>query len=116
MQLLSSAVVLGGTACAILGSWAHFWRYQVNWPPIGVFTFTDLVFMICLIILVPFLYLVLPLWLVAGLLLVVALSVLFFTWEPVVQVRGVIWLAACTLLAADVGTDFLWGARSNGFV
>jgi hypothetical protein len=116
MQHVSYAVVLAGTACAMVGGWAYFRRYQINRPPIGVFTLTDLVLMICFLILVPFLYLVLPLWLVAGLLLLMALSVLFFTWEPVVQVRWAIWLAVCTLLAADVGMAFLWGTRSNGFI
>jgi hypothetical protein len=79
MQYLSYAVVLGGTGCAILGGWAYFRRYQVSRPPIGVFTLKDLALMVLFIILVPFLYLVLPIWLAAGLLLLAVLSVLYFT-------------------------------------
>ena len=115
MQYLSYAVVLGGAVCAILGGWAYFRRYQVSRPPIGVFNLKDLALMVLFIILVPFLYLVLPIWLAAGLLLLAALSVLYFTWEPVLHARWATWLAVCALLTADLGTAFLLGVRSNGF-
>jgi hypothetical protein len=115
MQYLSYAVVLGGAVCTILGGWAYFRRYQVSRPPIGVFTLKDLALMVLFIILVPFLYLVLPIWLAAGLLLLAALSVLYFTWEPVLHARWATWLAVCALLTADLGTAFLLGVRSNGF-
>ena len=115
MQYLSYAVVLGGAVCAILGGWAYFRRYQVSRPPIGVFNLKDLALMVLFIILVPFLYLVLPTWLAAGLLLLAALSVLYFTWEPVLHARRATWLAVCALLTADLGTAFLLGVRSNGF-
>ena len=115
MQYLSYAVVLGGAVCAILGGWAYFRRYQVSRPPIGVFTLKDLALMVLFIIMVPFLYLVLPTWLAAGLLLLAALSVLYFTWEPVLHARRATWLAVCALLTADLGTAFLLGVRSNGF-
>jgi hypothetical protein len=92
MQYLSYAVVLGGAVCAILGGWAYCRRYQVSRPPIGVFNLKDLALMVLFIILVPFLYLVLPTWLAAGLLLLAALSVLYFTWEPVLHTRWAIWL------------------------
>src|SRR6266851_2238907 len=115
MQYLSYAVVLGGAVCAILGGWAYFRRYQVSRPPIGVFNLKDLALMVLFIILVPFLYLVLPTWLAAGLLLLAALSVLYFTWEPVLHARWATWLAVCALLTADMGTAFLLGVRSNGF-
>ena len=115
MQYLSYAVVLGGAVCAILGGWAYFRRYQVSRPPIGVFKLKDLALMVLFIILVPLLYLVLPIWLAAGLLLLAALSVLYFTWEPVLHARWATWLAVCALLTADMGTAFLLGVRSNGF-
>ena len=65
MLHLSSFVVLGCVACALVGSWAYFRRYQVSRPPIGVFNGRDLVIMVPLLILVPLLYLILPLWLTA---------------------------------------------------
>jgi hypothetical protein len=108
-------VVLGCSACAILGSWGYFRRYPVSRPPIGVLTLTDLTLMMLFILLVPFLSLVLPLWLVAGLLGLSALSVLSFTWQPVLGARWAIWLVVLVLLAADLGAALLLGRGNNGF-
>jgi hypothetical protein len=71
--------------------------------------------MVLFILLVPFLYLVLPLWLVAGLLGLSALSVLYFTWEPLLGARWAIWSVVLGVLAADLGAAFLLGTRNNGF-
>ena len=114
MLHLSYYVVLGCVSCVLVGSWAYFRRYQVSRPPIGVFNMQDIAIMILLIILVPLLYLILPLWLTAALLLLVALSILYFTWEPLLQVRWAIWLAAVTLLVVDSVAAFL-GTRQNAF-
>lgn len=86
MPQLSYIVVLGCTACTPFGGWAYFRRYQVSRPPIGVFTLTDLALMVLFIMLVPFLYLILPLW-----------------------------LAVLVLLAADSGATLLFGGGHNGF-
>ncbi len=115
MYSLSSCVVLGCSACAILGGWGYFRRYQVSRSPVGVFTLTDLTLMVLFILLMPFLYLVLPLWLVAGLLGLSALSVFYFTWEPVLGARWAIWLVVLVLLAADLGAALLLGTGNNGF-
>ncbi len=116
MYSLSSCVVLGCSACAILGGWGYFRRYQVSRSPVGVFTLTDLTLMVLFILLMPFLYLVLPLWLVAGLLGLSALSVFYFTWEPVLGARWAIWLVVLVLLAADLGAALLLGTGNNGFL
>ena len=115
MQHLSYYVVLGCVVGVLLGSWAYFRRYQVSRPPIGVFNLKDIALMVLLIILLPLLYLILPLWLAATLLLLVALSILYFAWEPVLQARWAIWLAALTLLAVDSAAAFLLGTRQNDF-
>ncbi len=116
MPYLSYTVVLGCVACALLGGSCYFRRYAVSRPPIGVFTLTDLALMVLFILLVPFLYLALPLWLVAGLLLVAALSALYFTWEPVLRARWATWLVVLVLLAADSGTALLFKTRSSAFL
>ena len=115
MHHLSYYVVLGCTASALLGSWAYFRCYQVSHPPIGVFNLTDIALMVVFIILVPLLYLLLPLWLAATLLLLVALSILYFVWEPMLHARWAIWLAALTLLALDSAAAFLFGTNQNAF-
>jgi hypothetical protein len=115
MQHLSYYVVLACVAGALLGSWAYFRRYQVSRPPIGVFNLKDIALMVVLIILLPLLYLLLPLWLAATLLLLVGLSILYFTWEPVLQARWAIWLVTLSLLAIDSAAAFLFGTSQNGF-
>ena len=115
MGHLSYYIVLGCVACALLGSWAYFRRYQISRPPIGVFNLVDIALMMLLIILVPLLYLALPLWLAATLLLLVALSILYFFWEPVLHARWAVWLAALGLLAVDSAAAFLFGTSQNAF-
>ena len=72
-------VVFGCVVCALVGSWIYFRRYQLSRPPLGVINVWDIAVMILAIIAFPFLYLALPVWLVATLLLLTALSVLYFT-------------------------------------
>lgn len=115
MPHLFSYVVLGWAACAVLVGWGYFQRYQVSRPPIGVLNLKDITLMVIFILLVPFLYLVLPLWVAAGLLGLSALSVLYFTWEPVLRARWAIWLVVLVLLVTDIGAAFLLGRSSNGF-
>ena len=62
-------------AAALLGG--YFRRYAVTRPPIGVFNLWDIAIMIGGIVLVPYLYLLLPIWLVASLLALAILSVLY---------------------------------------
>lgn len=115
MLSISSSVVLGCVACGLGGSWAYFRRYPISRPPIGVFNGQDLAVMVPLIILAPAFYLILPRWLTVVLWLLVALSILYFTWEPLLQARWAIWLATVTLLVVDSGAAFL-GARHPAFL
>ncbi len=85
-NVYSSLLVI--LACAVAGmglSRLYFRRFQITRPPIGVFNLTDIAFMIGGIVLVPYLYLLVPLWLVGGLLVLCALSVVYFLWEPVLR-------------------------------
>jgi hypothetical protein len=66
--------------------------------------------------LLPLLYLVLPLWLAAAFLLLAALSLLYFAWEPVLRARWAIWLATLGLLALDVAATFFVGTSQNTFL
>ncbi len=71
--------------------------------------------MMLFIMLVPFLYLLFPLWLVASLLLLATLSILYFTWEPLLHARWAIWLAALISLLVDSGAVLLFGTKNNSF-
>lgn len=112
---LSRPVVFAHAALAVVLSWLYFRRYAMARPPIGVLNFGDVVFMVGAIIVVPLLYLALPLWLVAALLGVSALSAVYFTLEPVLRARAAIWLAALGLVAADVATAATFGATGTPF-
>lgn len=79
----ASLVVLGHAVGAVLLSWAYFRRYRIKRPPIGVLNLADVGVMIGAVVLVPFLYLALPAWLVAGLLALGITSELYFGGEPV---------------------------------
>ena len=59
-------VVLGFAASAVLLGWAYFQRYEISRPPIGVIGLGDVVVMIGAIVLLPYLYLAFPLWIVGG--------------------------------------------------
>src|SRR5215213_5149395 len=96
-------VILGSISAAILLSWDYFRRYVVTRPPIGVFNLWDIAIIIGGIIVVPYLYLILPLWFVRSLLALAILSVLYFAWEPILRARWAIWLMMLVLIAADSG-------------
>ncbi len=108
-------VVLGHIATAILLGWGYFRRYSVTRPPIGVFNIWDIMVMMGGIILVPYLYLLLPTWLVASLLALGILSVLYFMWEPILRARWAIWLMVLLLVVADIGATLWFGPASSLF-
>jgi hypothetical protein len=111
----SLPVVVGLTATALLVGWGYFRRYQITRPPLGVLNLWDVGLMVGAIIVVPYLYLALPLWLATGLLALAFLSVFYVMAEPVLRARWAIWAAVLVLLAADVGAAHLYGAYSAVF-
>jgi hypothetical protein len=108
-------VVFGCATLALILAWRYFRHCRVTRPTIGVLTRSDVAIMLGAIVVIPYLYLVLPLWLVAGLLGMGYLSILYTLAEPVLRARGLIWLAVLTLLEADVGAAHLFGLGSRPF-
>ncbi|HEX5505349.1 MAG TPA: hypothetical protein VFW96_22215 [Thermomicrobiales bacterium] len=108
-------VVLGHAAGAAGLGWLYFRRYRVARPPLGVLTSGDLAVLVGGVVLVPYLYLLLPRWVVAGLLAAGILSVLYVTWEPILRARWAIWPATLLLLGADVGAALRFGTASRPF-
>jgi hypothetical protein len=115
-------VILVDTAVAVLIGWLYFRRYSMIRPPIGVFNLGDVAILIGSVIPVPFLYLLLPVWVVAGLLAAGSLSILYFFWEPVFRATWAFWLATFLLGGADLlaafapGIDRAWFFPANNFV
>ena len=103
-MVLASIVILFHVVASVILAGLYFRRYTMTRPPIGVFNLGDVAVMIGMVILVPFLYLLLPIWMVIGLLTLVGLSILYFTWEPVLKSSWIIWLVTLVLAGGDLFT------------
>src|SRR5712692_4953647 len=90
-------------------------RYRLQRPPIGVINLWDVALMLIGIVLVPYLYLALPLWLVVALMALAFMSILSFTLEPIFNARWRVWLITLALLAADIGSAAQFGTTSAIF-
>jgi hypothetical protein len=75
-------VVASYVAVAMLGGWGFFRRYRVVGPPLGVVNLADVAIMLAFIVVVPYLFLTLPLWAVALVFGVAVLSALYSTLVP----------------------------------
>lgn len=122
-MLSALTVVLALSAATVLLAWRYFRRYRIVRPPLGVINLRDVAIIIGFIILVPYLHLALPLWMVGALLVIVGLGALYFTWEPVLRRQWTRWLATLLVLAADIAawlwlgkTSLWWYAANNLFV
>jgi hypothetical protein len=115
MTLEYIVVVALAVASALLCS-AYFRRYQVTRPPIGVFNGRDVAVLLAAIILIPYLYLVLPLGVVATLLVLTTFGILWFTCEPVLRDRRLLAAILLAAIAADVVTAVVSGTASNTFL
>jgi hypothetical protein len=113
---VASLVPLGHGGAAVVLSWLYFRRYPVTRPPVGVLNLTDVAVMFAAVVLIPYLYLVLPVWLVAALLGLGVASVLYLTLEPVFARRWPIWPATLVLLGAEVAALLRFGAASAPFL
>ena len=111
-MLAATIIILGCAIVAVLLSWLYFRRYAIVRPPLGVFNFSDVAMMLGSIILIPYLDLALPLWVVAGLLVVGGLSTLYFTWEPILRPAWARWLATLILVGLDL-VAWQWLGRSS---
>ncbi len=109
-------IVDGLVAVTVVLSWAYFRRYAVTRPPLGVFSLLDIAIMLASIVVMPFLYLILPLWLVVGLFTSATLSTLYFLWEPIVKQRWLIWLIVLPLTIADIVLAYRFGVMSVPFL
>lgn len=116
MQHPALYVVLSFTTAAVIVGWGYFQRYQLTRPPIGVMTLGDVAVMIGATVIVPYLYLAVPLWLVVGFFALGVLCVLYTVGEPALHARWPIWLLALLLPATDVGTNVHFGATSSPFL
>ena len=100
--MIAYAVVTTLVGAATVAAWIYFRRFELMRPPIGVFDWHDVVFMLVAIVVVPVAYLALPRAVVGTVLCLLALNIFYFGLEPVLRLRPLIWLAAVGLVATDV--------------
>ncbi len=115
MHYIAFFIIFGLVVSAMLLSWYYFRRYKVKRSPIGCINLSDISYMMAGVTFIPYLYLLLPVWLVGGLLAIGFLSVLYFLWEPVLRARWAVWLVVIILLGADIGSALIFGTVSNEF-
>jgi hypothetical protein len=108
--------LLGWIGLALGLSWLYFRRYTLSRSPAGVFDLRDVGIMIVGVVLVPFLYLILPLWVVSGLLILSTISVLYVAGEPILRTPPAIWLPILLVVGTDLGAVSFLGAGSAGFL
>ncbi len=107
--MLSSAFLLfGSCAAGILLGWVYFRRWRISRPAIGVVNRFDIFFLLVGIILITFLYTLLPAPVTAVLLALGITSVLYSVWEPMFPSRALTWLATFGLVVLDLATAILW--------
>ena len=114
--MLDLVIVLAGGALAAGLGWRYFRRYAITRPPIGVFNLRDVAVLMTAIAVIPYVYLELPLLVVAGLLTVTATGILYFTLEPVLRRRLAVLGAAAAAVGADVALAVTEGTTSNAFL
>lgn len=93
----------------------YFRRVQVSRPPVGVVNGRDVAILLGGIVAIPYLYLALPLVVVAALLAAATIGILLFTLEPVggTALRVVLSVGA---VATDVALALAVGTHSNAFL
>ncbi|MFL6144226.1 MAG: hypothetical protein ACJ72N_20470 [Labedaea sp.] len=108
-------LLYAATAVILLAAWLYFRRVRVDRPPVGVFNLRDVIFTFVVLIIIPPLYLDLPTWLVASILVVMATGLSYLTTRP--MVGGRIAIAVAGGLAISEVTLTLGGyGQSAGFV
>lgn len=111
-MLFAQAMLLLHCAVAMALSWGYLQRHPLTRPPIGVINGSDLILMLVGIVLMPYLYLLLPTWGVALVLGLGAWGILQMTVEPLVSNRWVGWLVTALLLLADGGSAWWFGVAT----
>lgn len=112
----SFAVVLTFTLATALGGWAYFRRVRINRPPIGVINLRDTLILITALVLMPYLYLALPLGAVTVLLGVVVLTLLHMTLEPILPQTTLLWGVCLALLTTDIVLAVVQGVTNASFL
>ena len=100
-------LLLVALACVAALALGYLARYEIERPPVGVFTFPDIAFMATTVIVLPLLYLHIPIAVEGCVFGIVLLALLHYTVQPVLP-RPVAVTTVVALMAADAALA-LWG-------
>ena len=109
-------VVLANALGAVLIGWLYFRRCSMPRPPIGTVGPGDVGVLLGAVVVVPFIYLALPQWLVGAALGLTVLGMLSLALEPIVASTHLSWLLAAVLVGADIGAFVLFGSAGLPFL
>lgn len=112
---VGTLVLAGHAGLALLASWGYFRQVRMARPPLGVFTRSDMVIVMGMIVAVPYAYLAMPLWLVGVVLGLLTAGIVYATLEPMAAPRWVVWLTVLGIVAADLASWQLAGPTSQAF-
>lgn len=108
--LLDAAILV-----ILLAAWLYFRRVRVERPPVGAFNLRDIAFTLVVLVIIPPLYLELPTWLVASILVVTATGLTYFTVTPVFGRRAAL-VTASGLAVSEVVLSSWRDGRPTGFL
>ena len=116
MMVASTLALVFMTAFILLSSWGYYRHFRINRPPIGTINLSDIFFMMVGIVLFPYLYIFLPVWLITSLLTLGTASLIHLTLEPVLKSRILIWLFILGLLGLEYSLYFIFSGSSAVFL
>ena len=115
-MIIACCVILGCVVGAMLLGMLYFRRCAISHPPIGVINLWDVAFLLAAIVVVPYLYLGLPTWLVTVMLLLGMASLLYILLEPILRGAFLAGGVTALLVAADIFVAWRYGTAGIPFL
>jgi hypothetical protein len=112
----AALVVFAFSAGATLSGWFGFERLRLQRPPLGVLNLGDVAVMLAMAVLLPLLYLTVPVAVVASVFLVAAASALDLLLSALLRSRWATWSITGALLSADVAGVLVLGGGHSAFL
>lgn len=109
-------VVVGFVIATTLGGWAYYRRFAVDRPPVGVVTRTDVGILLTLLVLLPYLYLNLPVAVVTTVLALGIFAALYVALEPMLRYGWLAFVVGLGLIGADIALGVGQGLTAPSFL
>lgn len=115
MVIPACCIILGCVLAGMLLSMFYFRFCAISHPPIGVINLWDVAFLLAAVVVVPYVYLGLPLWLVTALLALGMSCLLYVLLEPILH-RTLLAVGITVLIvAADLFAAWRYGTAGMPF-